>query len=82
MVGIQLDEREIESKNHFSLIRELVYPPKVVFLRLRKHRLGKKLAGLENFPIGTVPIFPGYVSVTLDLTSINEKWLQMYNASE
>ena len=82
MVGLQLDEREIDSKNRFSLIRELLYPPKVVFLKLRKHTLGKKLSGLENFPIGTVPIFPGYESVTLDLTSINEKWLHMYNASE
>ena len=82
MVGLQLDEREIDSKNRFSLIRELLYPPKVVFLKLRKHTLGKKLSGLENFPIGTVPIFPGYESVTLDLTSINEKWLNMYNASK
>ena len=42
MVGLQLDEREIDSKNRFSLIRELLYPPKVVFFLIKKkHTRGK-----------------------------------------
>ena len=53
-----------------------------MFFKIRKTHIREKLAGLENFPIGIVPIFLEFESITLDLMSINEKWLHMYNASE
>ena len=81
-VGIQLDMKEVEPKNNTCKIRNLMYPPKVIFLQLRKHTLQEKIVGLEQFPLGTVPIFPVYDSITLNIRKINEKWFTLYNSPE
>ena len=79
-VGIQLDSREdIMIKKNVCKIRKLMYPPKVIFLNLHKHRLKQKLKGLEQFPLGTVPILPVYESMTLNIEKINEKWFNLYH---
>ena len=81
-VGIQLDIKEVEPKNNSCKIRNLMYPPKVIFLQLRKHTLQEKLTGLEQFPLGTVPIFPVYDSIMLNIRKINEKWFTLYSGPE
>ena len=80
MVGIQLNSKEkIIRQNTNTKIRTLLYPPKVIFIHLRKHTLQQKLKGLEHLPIGTVPIFPGYETITLNIQKINEKWFNLYS---
>ena len=59
-----------------------MYPPKVIFLQLRKHTLKEKLIGFEKFLLGTVPIFPVHDSITLNIRKINEKWFSLYNTPE
>ena len=79
-VGIQLNNNEEFIKRKLNCkIRILTYPPKVIFLHLRKHTLQEKIRGLEQFPLGTVPIFPVYESVILNIKKINEKWFNLYN---
>ena len=79
-VGIQLNNNEacIKKRNNCK-IRTLLYPPKVIFLQLRKHTLQQKLKGLEQFPLGTVPIYPVYESITICIQKTNEKWFNLYN---
>ena len=80
MVGIQLNiKEEIHNKYKNFKIRTLIYPPKVLFLHLRKQTLQQKLKGLENFPLGTVPIFPGYETITLDIQKINQNWFNLFS---
>ena len=79
-VGIQLSNNEEFSRKKMNCkIRMLIHPPKVIFLHLSKHTLQQKLKGLEQFPLGTVPIFPVYESITLCIQKINEKWFNLYS---
>ena len=81
IVGIQLNDNElpVRNKNDNCKIRMLMYPPKVIFLHLHKHTLQQKIIGLDQFPLGTVPIFPVYETMTLYIQKINEKWFNLYN---
>ena len=79
-VGIQLDSKEdINRNNTICKIRKLLYPPKVIFVQLRKHKLQHKLKGMEDFPLGTVPLFPQYESLTLNVQKTNEKWFNLFS---
>ena len=80
LVGFQLNRNEeIYRKDKNPKIRTLVYPPKVLFLHLRKHTLQHKLKGMEDFPLGTVPIFPVYETITIDIQKTNEKWFSLFS---
>ena len=79
-VGIQLDSKDdINGKTTFRSLRKLVYTSKVIFIQLPKHTLKQKLIGLEDFPVGTVPIFPGYESLILNIEKTNEKWFNLFS---
>ena len=34
---------------------------------------------MEDFPVGTVPIFPGYETLTLNIQKTNEKWFTFFS---
>ena len=69
-VGIQLNKDENMAQVNDSKIRILQYPPDT---------MQKKLTGLQQFPIGTVPIFPSYESITINIKKLNERWLNLYS---
>ena len=79
-VGIQFDSKEdINRKTTNCKIRKLTYPPKVIFVQLQKHTLKHKLKGMEDFPIGTVPVFPQFESLTLNIQKTNERWFNLFS---
>ena len=74
-VGIILNPKELPSS---ARIRMLEHPPHGILLNLQKHTLQKKLTGLEEFPVGTVPISPSlgnYFNINLPL--INKNWYKL-----
>ena len=74
-VGIILNPKELPSS---ARIRVLEHPPHAILLSLQTHTLQKKLTGLEEFPVGTVPIQPSLGnSFNINLPLINKNWYKL-----